>query len=395
MALAHFPVVELEPEPENDLDSDDEVSAFGPGGDDPGEPPVGRFADEAPALTAKAPTLLSWRGARDVFQPLPATKWVVPGLHICPGRPAMCAAYGATGKTLTAQSLAISVATGVPAWGEFSVTRGKVAHVDHEQGWHATAKRYQRLCMGMGIESGELDGQLFVAPLPSLYLTHERARDEYARACDGMTLVIVDALRGATVGLDENDSRIRACLDTLTWVSERTGAAFWMIHHAGKPREGHEDQRTLARGSSAIFDACGTVFVMVGSKGSPKLMSEQKTAAEAEGSALDDFTISIDDVLVGTNPRGGVRVLAKLGQEAGSTVEPGPDPAVIARAERIVEILRAKPGLSKNSIRTEAGGNSGLTDKAIAWLLDHDRIVQRPGRNGGHSYVVAENHDQP
>lgn len=322
---------------------------------------------------------VKWRGAQEIFAPLPPTRWVVPGLHVGPGRPSMFAGYGASAKTLAAQSAGLSLAAGVSVWGQFPCSRMKVKHLDHEQGWLATAKRYQRLLLGLHLDPPDVDGHLFVANFPDVYLTDPRAVDEYCRACEGADLVILDALRGAAVGVDENDSRIRACVDNLTRVSERIGTAFWVIHHAGKPKDGHADMRTVLRGSSAIFDACGAVFVMSGTKGQPKLVSQQKTPADAEGAAIEDFHLAIEDVLVDTNPTGGVRVAygAVPVKEALT-----PDSSYEEHAARVLAFIEANPACSKRSIRARAGLRATRADEVLALLIEDSRVTWRKGPSG-------------
>jgi hypothetical protein len=341
---------------------------------DPGEPPPGMFEDE-PEKKASAVT---WLSAADIFAPLPPTKWIVPDLQLGPGRPTLLAAYGASGKSMITQSLALSIAAAAPVWNHFPTARGVVRHFDHEQGKHATSKRYQRLCAGMGLDGPDFDGHLFVAILPELYLTSKNAVDAYCRECEGSTLVILDAFRGAIPGLDENDSRVRICIDNLTRVSEKVGCAFWLLHHAGKPKDGHSDQRTIARGSSAIFDACGAVWNLTGAKGSAKVMSQQKTPAEAEGRPVDDFQLVIDDVLVGTNPTGGVAV----------TYEPvvSSDPDDQAKRQRldrtqrleteIRELLERKPEIkSAETIAKELGRRLADVNLVVKAMIDTGEVV--------------------
>lgn len=52
-----------------------------------------------------------WIGVDRIFEPLAPTPWVVPGLQLGPGRPTLLVGYGSSGKTITAQSLALSVVT--------------------------------------------------------------------------------------------------------------------------------------------------------------------------------------------------------------------------------------------------------------------------------------------
>jgi len=327
-----------------------------------------------------AKPLVEWITAKDIFAQLPPATWISRELQIGPGRPTLLAGYGASGKTLIAQSLALSVAAGIPAWGKFHIERGRVVHTDMEQGFRATARRYQRLGIGLDILPQELEENLIVACLPRLYLTNRKALDEYARVADGAKLVIIDSLRVAVSGCDENDSKIRDHIDELTRISEQTGAAFMLLHHAGKPKDGHTDQRTIARGSSAIFDACGAVYVLTGPKGGPKSLSQQKCPADVEGAAIDDFLLEIEDVPSATNPTAGVRVVAR------DLVEMPTDSKSESIRRKIVEYVTAHPNASKRSIRSEVGGRGSTVDDHIEWLID-DGQLEGPGDLPG--YRVA------
>ncbi|AKT38281.1 AAA family ATPase [Chondromyces crocatus] len=342
------------------------------------------LAEERAALQGEtSPAPFHWIGTRTIFARLPPTRWLVPALQLCQGRPAMLAAYGSTGKTLAAQSLALAVSARRRVWSAFDCPAAlTVRHVDHEQGRHATLKRYQRLALGMDLTPEDIDGRLQVSVYPSVYLNLADAEDAYAKACEGVDLVIIDALKGATPGVDENDSKIRHCIDTLSRVSDRTGTTFLIIHHSGKPKESHADARTVPRGSSAIFDACGSVLVMLGEKGKPKLVRHEKVAAEAEGGALEDFYLVIEDVCRGADPRAGVRVVHKtLGE-----TEPS-DSGAEAMAERfealkrhILDVVRRHGSIaSKNGICERVPGTRTTKLSAIQELLDERRLVEVNG----------------
>jgi hypothetical protein len=213
------------------------------------------------------------------------------------------------------------------AWGRFETVVGEVRHLDYEQGSTATRRRYQRLAAGYAI-SGWQPATLSAAGRrlryraqrsrrspeavcdASVYLDEKQAFEELAVASDGASLVIIDAFRGATPSSDENDSAVRRGLDVLTRVSERNGASFLVIHHAGKPREGHDDARMIARGSSAIFDACGCVLVITAGKtaADPKRVRQTKQPAESEGAPIADFELVVEDVELDGNRTAGVRV---------------------------------------------------------------------------------------
>lgn len=331
--------------------------------------------------------LFGWRG--DLFRPLPPAKWFAKALQVGPGRPAMLAGYGSSAKTLASQALAVAIATGTPAWGHFPTERGKVVHLDYEQGFRATARRYQRLAVGHGLDPREIEQGLRLGVMPRVYLDSPDAIDVYARMCDGVDFVLLDALKGATPTMDENDSSIRTCVDNLTRISEKTGTAFWLLHHAGKPKDGHDiDPRTILRGSSAIFDGCGSVFVVVSGKtnDAPRRVSHLKPSAEAEGSTLDPFSLDVQDYTWGGDPFAGVRVLYSQIEQRSA-----PQRAVDAYnvdAERVLDFVRGNPDSTQRIILGKVGIRAARALQVLNALTDEGRIRVSPGDHGAKKYRV-------
>lgn len=353
----------------------------------------GIFNDEyqkaVKAREAKLGPRFEWISTAGIFAPLPPTPWCVPGLQLCSGRPAMLAAYGASGKTIASQAMLLSAASRRPVWGEFRTENAlRCRHIDHEQGKHATLKRYQRLAVGMGITEADLEGRLEVSVFPAVYLNTKGSEDIYARECEGVDLVVLDALRGATPGVDENDSKIRDCIDQLARVSEKTGTAFWLLHHAGKPKDGHSDKRTVARGSSAIFDACGTVFVMMGEKGEPKLISHQKPPAEAEGEAVEDFYLAIVDVTDGFTKKSGVRVVYQTKEQ----VDPpgSSEDSFKEKADIVLDFIRRNPGVPGVARIAEVMKMRPATVReSVKWLIEKNAVVDRGTEKPKHPRLYA------
>lgn len=324
-------------------------------------------------------------GVNEIFAPLPPSRWAVHELQIGPGRPGMFAGYGASAKTLAAQQFALAKASGAPIWGRFACEPGVVLHLDYEQGKHASIKRYQRLARGHGIAAEQLGQRLYLGVLPRVYLDDRNAADSFKAAFEGVDLAIIDALRGAAPESDENDSSIRRTLDLLTYVSEYTGTTCIVLHHAGKPKgdgKGESDKRTLTRGSSAIFDACGCVLIFEAGKSGegPKHISQQKQPAEAEGGKIKPFDLVVEDIECNGNPSAGVRV---------NWTAPAPtDPAAKAQAafdrdaERLIAVVRADSGIAANSLIERSGMGRTRAFKMLAALVDEARLAVFEGGDG-------------
>lgn len=323
-----------------------------------------------------------------LFAPLPAQRWAVPGLQIGPGRSTLIAGYGSSAKTIAAQSLALSLASGHLVWGHFESSPMTVLHIDYEQGYFATAKRYQRLALGHGIDLREIGNRLRYCEMPRVYLDKRGCEEEYLRACDGVDLVIIDALRGASPFTDENDSSFRQGMDVLTYVSQRTGCSNLVLHHASKPKkDSGNDARTLARGSSAIYDASGCVMNFVARPGEDaRLVTQVKTPAEAEGAALDPFELVVTDVEIDGDPKAGVsclwRVPLPVDESAKAEAEFERDASLILKA-----VSRA-PGGQSNVIVSKCGVSRVRALEVLRALADEGRLDVTAGKNRARFYRI-------
>jgi hypothetical protein len=264
-----------------------------------------------------------------------------------------------------------------------------VLHIDYEQGLYATAKRYQRLAIGHGIDPVELEGRLCLVAMPRMYATSAGAEAEYLRVCEGVDLVIVDSLRAMALGADENDSQIREYVDMWTRVSELSGAAAALIHHASKPRKDNAgDARMLARGSSAIYDASGCVLNFVAQPDGSKLVRQVKMPAEAEGAELEPFELLMEDVAVDGRPNAGVRVMWRKpvpvdeGAKASEVFE--------RDAGRLVRAIRDQPGLSLNQLIAKAHMNQTRAGVVVRALVDDGWVEIRPGPHGAKECWLTE-----
>ncbi len=199
----------------------------------------------------------------DITRELEAVEWLVQGFNIAPGAPTIIAGYGGLGKSMLAQYIVLCVATGRRVFDRHDVRHGRAMHLDYEQGRRLTRTRYQRIAAALGLPAGALKDRLKLRHLPPVNLVTPGFEQALLRRVDGFSVCLVDSLRAATPGLKENDSEIRAPLDMLGRVSEKTGCVFIVIHHARKDDGGDRTGGNQnMRGNSAINDAAQTVIML-------------------------------------------------------------------------------------------------------------------------------------
>ncbi len=342
---------------------------------------IDRFlAEPSPAVTSAD----DWHvlSVEELFTPQTDAAFLVKDLGLAPGAPSFLIGQGFVGKTITAMSLGISVATGRPIWGQpWAPTRtGRVLHFDYEQGRRVTSKRLQRLAAGLGVSQAELSGRWGCGVLPRFDLTTADAIEIYSRLCEGYALVILDSLKGATPGVEENSSAIRDFVRVLTAASERTGATMLVIHHAGKsPLAGQgRPRKEMGRGSSAIFDEAQSVFVLTGEKGQPFLVTHEKD--RERGSTVEDFTLSIVDTA-----DGGLAV-----RGAGAPVRASSGAADLEKQKaRVLALLReTEPGLSRRGLAKHLSKRPTELDPALEALLD-EGLIEHNGAKGAFARYLA------
>ncbi len=315
---------------------------------DPSPPGVDTF----PVLTAI-----------DMATELPPVPWVCEGLGIAPGAVTIIGGAGFGGKTISMQALILAVASGQPLWGHFPVAAGRAIHIDYEQGRRLTQDRYQRIAKAMQIDLAEMSPNAFgLSTLPRGKLDE----DTMVRLCDGAKIAIVDAFRGAFPEAKENDSDARKYLDMLHQASDRTGCAMFVIAHSRKASE-DTDVRSSLRGSSALFDAAQTVYMLDGSPKRPTRVHNTKDRILGEN--RETFGLCIEDVDNGVDPRWGldVKYLCAAAVTAAYMVDDvNHDQDMALTAERLLSLglrmLRLVP-IGIDNARTSA--------RLFAFLLGH------------------------
>lgn len=308
----------------------------------------------------------AWLGPAEIFGPLPTVQAVVPELDMCVGAPIIPAGYGYSAKTLSMQSLGLALAAGRRVWDRFDLGTSlrRFAHIDGEQGRRLTCERDQRLARGMGIDPRDLGDRLQLVVMPKIRLDHPQALDLWCKALDGFDLALFDSLRALAPSLDENSSDVRQPLDMLGAVSEKTGCATIVIHHARKPQKDAPGGAKMAiRGSGAIFDAASSVLVFAGEKGKPVRVTHEK--ARNTGLPHADLQLVVEDVRGDDgDERWGLRIRAE-----DVPGEPSPNERFDALKGRVVDACRREDIRTKNGVHRALGGGKQNVLDALDELL--------------------------
>lgn len=336
---------------------------------------VGKYDPSAPVQPGADP----WKvvGAAALSEALAPIAWVCEGLRIAPGPITLVAGYGYSAKTIALQAMALAIAAGTLVWGIHSAQQGGVIHIDYEQGRRLTQERYQRLALGMNVDLAELGEALQVACLPDLYLDGEGVMAQLRDLLAGKRLAIIDSMRAAFPALDENSSEARRWLDMLTRVSEETGCAIIVIHHARKAQKdavGGSSQSI--RGSGAIFDACQGVFVFGARKGEPVKVEHVKE--RLGGRNVEDFYLEVEDVSgVSLDPEHDGRVVENAGVRVRIGAPPAASMAVaVAKGEALdARIIDCVAQLCRAG--APPSGNGVLAALKAAGGVDRNMGVER------------------
>lgn len=320
-------------------------------------------------------------GSDTIFAPLPPVPFLVEGLHIAPGRPTLVAGYGYSGKTLCLQSMALSIVTGKPVWGVYQGRRGRALHLDYEQGSRLSFRRYQRLAAAMGVTKDDVGNALRAAVYPTIGIDDDNAEDLLTRAIDGFDFVICDSFTAATQHIDENSSESGRPLYMLGRISEKTGATIVVVHHARKPKgDDVGGARMAIRGSGAIYGASDSVFCFSAEKGEMITVSDERSPET--GVTMPTFGLSIEDVAIGDDPRGGLRVLHHEGEQLRESKAARVAAAEDAKRDRQSEKLRDHfrkhgpvYGGGKTALCAIIGGNKEDTTRAFETLKSAGELV--------------------
>jgi hypothetical protein len=358
---------------------------------------VGAAAAKLDALGGAASDGLRLLSGRQLAQPLQRIPWLCRALGIGPGRATILGGYGGVGKTFAAQSLMLAVAAGHRRlWDCYELQHegGAVLHLDFEQGQWITQWRYQRLAYSLGIDlDSEVGDRITTTHYPALYLTDPTTERRLVKLCTGKAVVLIDSLRAACPGVDENDSAMGSYLYLLARVSELTGATLLVVHHEGKttgdnPRSGIEK----LRGSSAIAAGAGSVLSFVKDGSGAGVVRIEHTRANLGQEAAPELMRLLDEGEIDDNTGKTVGLKLEwvpreqLRQEAVEQSDEALEAEFLALCERMLATIKrhqAKPdgvtGVGQLARLMRIGDHEAR--RAFAHLKESG-AVKSNGRNG-------------
>ena len=214
------------------------------------------FASQA----AIEPTPTAIESLPELLQRLATTgepSWIVEGL--IPDGISMIHAQPREYKSLIAQSLLVSLATGTPAFGLERLAVGDPApalYVTEEDSARRVAQRFEQFLAGANLMVPDC---LHVAATKGINLDIPEHQDGLIAQTKrhGYRLVTLDPVRSLTACADQGPRELKPFTDFLRRFLRETGAALLLVHHDTKPQNLPDNRRRPQRASGGgIFSIC-------------------------------------------------------------------------------------------------------------------------------------------
>ena len=220
--------------------------------------------------------------------PVPEVEWLWRG-WLARGDLALLVGDPGVGKSLLGLALADAVRRGTALLSE-GCRSGRAGVIDLE---NPQSEAHRRL-RGIGIAADDHDGLIYVHA-PELDLTApagQRDLGEFVRRHE-LDLLVIDSLRRATPGLDENDSAaVSGVMTPLRSLSTTSGLTVVVVHHPRKRGESPTEMSQMVRGS-LDFVASVDVLLYARAKETGEFTLEQ--AKNRRGLPHETILVRIED----------------------------------------------------------------------------------------------------
>jgi hypothetical protein len=273
------------------------------------------------------------------------------------------------GKSLAAVECLVAIATGTPAFGSSAFMTGEpvpVWYVSEEDSAGDVLAAIEGLCRGRA--SAHLPDNLRLSIWKGLSLDRPESQ---ARIIDtvrrfGIQLVIFDTLRSVTLNADQGPAEFNIIGQFLRRLRREThGLSILLVHHDTKPgRTGHESHDRPQRASGgALFAFCDSPIHLERVSAAPFRSSVTPTSYKFMTTPpAFDFTLDV-------SVEGGLRLVATLDVAARTTRRND-------CRDRILQFVKANPGLSANTIAKNVRGNRRIVLEEINALVAEGKLVR-------------------
>jgi hypothetical protein len=338
-------------------------------------PPIATGAAAAPAVAECLP-LEPIDLAEFLSRPVPPVPWL--WRHwIARGDLALIVADPKVGKSLLALGLALATRKGTAFLGD-PCERGRVGILDFEN----PREEVHRRLAAFGLGPDDVEGLMYVhMPTFDLSSPDSTALLRGLILEHALDLLIIDSIRRAAPGLEENDSAaVSAVFSPLRRLSVETGASIAAIHHA---RKRHADNSTdagqMVRGSGDLVASVDTLLYLRAKEAGTFTLEH---AASRRG-------IPHESILVRIEAEDEDRI---------ELVSDGPvaraDDKVEAMLARIIEALRESGGYLERpvlALRIDTDGRNSTFTRALKLGWQRNQLAKEEGAVGKPTvYSLAE-----
>lgn len=271
-------------------------------------PPPGSFAElmtdakhrwDAEMVAENSPTAVEpmfMSGRELASRSFPKTHWLVRG--VAPQEGIMViACEPKAGKTWAATEIALSIASGSPAFGEFEVVRGNVAYFYAEDPGASVQSRIRALCRGKGMQD-----------IPEGLYTQPQGRaldllDDFevvtllasAMRIPDLKMLVLDPLRDIHSGVEDSSDEMAKVMRRLRALAKLLDCLVVFVHHNNKGGgDGTKRFGQRMRGSSAVHGAINAGMYLVGTQNDGATVINQCYVELKAGRAVTPFSLQLD-----------------------------------------------------------------------------------------------------
>jgi hypothetical protein len=291
--------------------------------------------------------------------------WLVQGL-ITDGGTGVIATLPKSGKTWAGTEIAMAVATGTRAFGEFQCRKARTFYFYAEDDERAVQARLRALATSRAMTSEQATADMSLQPRGEYIdvMADEDIADIVAsvRWHGGADLVVLDPLRDIHSGEEDASGDMANVMKRLRVIGELLGCTVLVVHHNTKSPDRDRPGQNM-RGSGAIHGSIdsGIYFGELSGDGVHVLTNEVRTELKSARSAgVFDLTLTIQDGPDGTAERAGWAVSRKADREVAALAKALTREAEVDRILVDAVMARAREGVYK--------GPSGWRDLPPAGL---------------------------